>query len=316
MTAETPPLVFDEAAIRDAVTLDIDIIDSIADAFTALSTGKAIMPPVLRLDIPEKHGEVDIKTAYVEGFEGFCIKMSTGFFNNPKRGLPSLGGMMTVLDATTGRVRAVLLDNGYLTDLRTAAAGAVAARHLAPRGPVRAGIIGTGIQARLQLEALNLVCDISETRIWGRDPVKAQAVADEYPFDITVMHDADELVAASNVIVTTTPATSPLFGAGAVQPGTHITAMGSDAPGKNELDPAILHVADLVVCDSPAQCENSGELRCAIVTGYSGTPIELGFITGGKNPGRESADQTTVCDLTGCGVQDTAISDLAVKRLA
>ncbi|MEQ8319002.1 MAG: ornithine cyclodeaminase family protein [Rhodospirillales bacterium] len=316
MTAETPPLVFDEAAIRDALTLDIDIVDCIADAFTALSAGKAIMPPTLRLDIPEKHGEVDIKTAYVDGFDGFCVKMSTGFFDNPKRGLPSLGGMMTVLDAASGHVRAVLLDNGYLTDIRTAAAGAVAARHLAPRGSVRAGIIGTGIQARLQLQALKLVCDISEVRIWGLDPVKAQALADEFPFSITVVHDAEELVAASNIIVTTTPATAPLFAADAVQPGTHITAMGSDAPGKNELDPAILCAADLVVCDSPAQCESSGELRSAIDAGYSKTPVELGLITGGMYPGRESVDQTTVCDLTGCGVQDTAISDLAVKRLA
>jgi ornithine cyclodeaminase len=315
MTGTMPPVI-DETALRDTVKLDLDVIDCVADAFTALSAGKAIMPPILRLDIPEKHGEVDIKTAYVEGFDGFCVKMSTGFFENAKLGLPSLGGMMTVLDAGTGRVRAVLLDNGYLTDIRTAAAGAVAARHLAPEGPVRAGIVGTGVQARLQLQALSLVRGIAEVRVWGRDPAKAKAFAKDVPFDVEVIADADDLIRASNVVVTTTPAMAPLFSVAAVQPGTHITAMGSDAPGKNELDPAIFAMANLVICDSPAQCADCGELRSARAAGFDGAVVELGHVTAGTHPGRTDPDQITVCDLTGCGVQDTAISDLAVKRLA
>lgn len=314
MTDTTPPVI-GEAALRDSVQLDMDVIDCVADAFTALSAGKTIMPPILRLDIPEKHGEVDIKTAYVEGFDGFCVKMSTGFFENKKLGLPSLGGMMTVLDAETGHVRAVLLDNGYLTDIRTAAAGAVAARHLAPEGPVRAGIVGTGLQARLQLEALSLVRDIDEVRVWGRDISKADAFADDVSFDVEVMADADELAALSNVIVTTTPSMRPLFNAGAVAKGTHVTAMGSDAPGKNELDPALFAKADLVVCDSPKQCGDCGELGSARKAGFDGAVVELGQVTAGAHPGRTSDDQMTVCDLTGCGVQDTAISDLAVKQL-
>ncbi|MGJ3261325.1 MAG: cyclodeaminase [Rhodospirillales bacterium] len=314
MTGTIPPVI-DETALRDTVKLDLDVIDCVADAFTALSAGNAIMPPILRLDIPEKHGEVDIKTAYVEGFDGFCVKMSTGFFENAKLGLPSLGGMMTVLDAGTGQVRAVLLDNGYLTDIRTAAAGAVAARHLAPEGPVRAGIVGTGLQARLQLQVLSLVRGIAEVRVWGRDPAKANAFAKDVPFDVEVIADADDLIRASNVVVTTTPATAPLFSAAAVQPGTHITAMGSDAPGKNELDPAIFTMANLVICDSPEQCADCGELRSARAAGFEGAVVELGHVTAGTHPGRTDTDQITVCDLTGCGVQDTAISDLAVKRL-
>ncbi len=313
--SETTPPVINEDALREAVKLDLDAVDCVAAAFTALSAGKAIMPPILRLDIPVKHGEVDIKTAYVEGFDGFCVKMSTGFFDNPKRGLPSLSGMMTVLNAETGQVRAVLLDNGYLTDVRTAAAGAVAARHLAPEGPVRAGIIGTGLQARLQLQALSLVRDIAEVRVWGRDTAKAERFAADVPFDVTVVANADDLARSSNVIVTTTPAVSPLFRADAIEPGTHVTAMGSDAPGKNELDPALISRADLVVCDSPQQCADCGELRSAQKSGFDGDVIELGHVTAGTRPGRTGDQQITVCDLTGCGVQDTAISDLAVKRL-
>ena len=315
MKEKTTPPVIGEAELRESIKLDPDVIGCVADAFTALSAGKAIMPPILRLDIPERHGEVDIKTAYVEGFEGFCVKMSTGFFENAKVGLPSLGGMMTVLDAETGRVRAVLLDNSYLTDIRTAAAGAVAARHLAPKGPVRAGIVGTGLQARLQLQALSLVCDLAEVRVWGRDVSKAEALAADVPFDVQVTTDADDLAAASNVIVTTTPSMSPLFSADAVRPGTHVTAMGSDAPGKNELAPLLFDKADLVVCDSPEQCGDCGELRSARKAGFDGVVVELGHVTAGAHPGRTDDDQITICDLTGCGVQDTAISDLAVKRL-
>lgn len=314
MTGETTPLVIGETKLRSAITLDLEVIACIANAFTALSAGKAIMPPILRLDIPDKHGEVDIKTAYVDGFDGFCVKMSTGFFDNPKLGLASLGGMMTVLDATTGHVRAVLLDNGYLTDIRTAAAGAVAARHLAPQGPVRAGIVGTGVQARLQLQALSLVRDLAEVRVWGRDPARAEALAEDMPFDVAVTADIADLIRASNVIVSTTPAMAPLIGRADVQPSTHITAMGSDAPGKNEIDPTILIDADLVVCDSPAQCRNCGELGSAIAAGYDDIVVELGHITAGTHPGRTTIDQITVCDLTGCGVQDTAIADLAVRR--
>ncbi len=113
--------------------LDIGLVDVVEAAFVALAGGKVIMPPILSMDLAEVHGEVDVKTAYIPGLESFALKVSTGFFNNAKLGLPSLGGLMTVFSATTGQVQAVLLDNGFLTDMRTAAAGAVAARHLAPR---------------------------------------------------------------------------------------------------------------------------------------------------------------------------------------
>ena len=125
-------LILTENELRQAVSLDMPLIDLIADAFKKLSAGKVSMPPILRMDMEDKNGEVDVKTAYVPGLEGFAIKISPGFFDNPKIGLPTTSGLMVVHDATTGQVRAVLLDNGYLTDMRTAAAGAVAARCLAP----------------------------------------------------------------------------------------------------------------------------------------------------------------------------------------
>jgi ornithine cyclodeaminase len=120
-----------EADLRAAVPLDLDAVACVEAAFTALATKPVVMPPILRLDIPAHNGEVDVKTAYVPGLDSFAIKISPGFFDNPKLGLPSVNGLMVLFSAKTGLVEALLLDNGYLTDVRTAAAGAVAAKHLA-----------------------------------------------------------------------------------------------------------------------------------------------------------------------------------------
>ncbi|MGO4835855.1 ornithine cyclodeaminase family protein, partial [Rhizobiaceae sp. 2RAB30] len=169
--------VLTEADLRGIVRLDLDAVACVENAFRALATLPVVMPPILRLDIPEHHGEVDVKTAYVPGLDGFAVKISSGFFDNPKLGLPSGNGMMMLLSAKTGLVEALLLDNGYLTDVRTAAAGAVAAKHLSREGSSVAAIIGAGLQAGLQLEALTLVRPIREARIWARDPDKAEAVA-------------------------------------------------------------------------------------------------------------------------------------------
>ena len=146
-----------ENQLRDAVSLDLSIVDVIEKAFAALASGSVVMPPILSMELADANGEVDVKTAYIPGFDGFAIKISPGFFDNPKLGLPSLNGLMILFSAKTGLVEAVYLDNGYLTDIRTAAAGAVAARHLAPEKVETAGVIGTGVQARLQMKAAHLV---------------------------------------------------------------------------------------------------------------------------------------------------------------
>ena len=166
-----------EADLRRIVPLDLEAIACVEEAFHALATKAVAMPPILRLDIPEHRGEVDVKTAYVPGLDGFAIKISPGFFDNPKIGLPSTNGLMVLLSSKTGLVQALLLDNGYLTDVRTAAAGAVAAKHLSREDSSVAAVFGAGMQARLQLEALALVRPIREARIWGRDAAKAEAAA-------------------------------------------------------------------------------------------------------------------------------------------
>ena len=310
-----------EADLREIVKLDLDAIACVENAFRALATLPVAMPPILRLDIPEHRGEVDVKTAYVPGIDGFAIKISPGFFDNPKLGLPSVNGMMVLLSAKTGLVEALLLDNGYLTDVRTAAAGAVAAKHLSREDSNVAAIFGAGVQARLQLEALTLVRPIREARIWARDEAKAQAVAHELSdsLGIAVRAEADAAtaVAGADIVVTTTPSSEPHIMPGFLSAGQHVTAMGSDAEHKNELAPAILKMADLYVADSGKQTRRLGELHHAVEAGLISADAEvteLGEVVAGLKPGRRSATDITLADLTGTGVQDTAIATLARDR--
>lgn len=309
-----------EADLRDAISLDHDAVACVEEAFLLLATKDVQMPPILSFHVPEYNGEVDVKTAYVPGLDGFAIKMSPGFFDNPKLGLPSLNGLMVLFDAKTGIVQAVLLDNGYLTDVRTAAAGAVAAKHLSRKDSAVAGILGTGIQARLQLEALTLVRDIKRAVIWGRDSEKAAACvrdcADKLGIDVTSGSISD-VMAQADIVVSTTPSGEPLITADMLRPGQHVTAMGSDADYKCELAPDVIPAATLFVCDKRAQSVKQGEMRPAIAAGTvtdAEQYPELGQIIAGQKPGRVSAQDITVCDLTGTGVQDTAIATLAGAR--
>jgi ornithine cyclodeaminase len=310
-----------EAELRKIVTLDLDAVACVENAFRALATLPVAMPPILRLDIPEHRGEVDVKTAYVPGIDGFAIKISPGFFDNPKLGLPSVNGMMVLLSAKTGLVEALLLDNGYLTDIRTAAAGAVAAKHLARPDASVAAIFGAGVQAALQLEALMLVRPIVEARIWARDAAKADRLAgtlrEKLGMAVRAEPNAAKAAGGADVIVTTTPSTEPLIHAGMVAAGQHITAMGSDAEHKNELAPALIGRADLYVADSARQTRRLGELHHAIAAGLADADAditEIGQIIAGARPGRRAPSDITIADLTGTGVQDTAIATLARDR--
>jgi ectoine utilization protein EutC len=307
-----------EDELRRCIELDAGVIDAIAEAFTALASGGVVMPPVLHMDLAEAQGEVDVKTAWIPGLASFAIKVSPGFFANSKLGLPSLSGMMMLLSARTGRLEAVHLDNGYLTDLRTAAAGAVAARHLVRADARVAGVLGAGVQARLQIEALARVRPIEQVLVWARDGARADAYADEMTrrldLDVVPVASVEKLVLEADAVVSATPSREPLVVADWLQPGLHLTAMGADAPDKNELHPGVLERADLVVCDSRAQCARLGELHHALEQGIDVTVVELGEITSGVEPGRTGADQITVCDLTGTGVQDTAIALLTYQR--
>jgi ornithine cyclodeaminase len=247
--------------------------------------------------------------------------MASGFYDNPKLGLPASDGLILVFSQKTGEPKLILLDKCWLTDMRTAAAGAVAAKHLAPKNIHHIGIVGTGVQARLQLEMLRDVVDCKSCLIWGRDASKAQSMVEDlraretiqaWGVDLKVVTKMDELASKCNLIVTTTSAREPLIRADQVQKGTHITAMGSDDHGKQELEAELLAKADRVVADSVSQCIDHGECFHAVKDSKieKSSILELGNVI--KNPkiGRTSEDQITVADLTGVAIQDIQIAKM------
>ncbi|NIP17486.1 MAG: ornithine cyclodeaminase family protein [Xanthomonadales bacterium] len=312
----------DEHALRQAVGIDHAALDAVEAAFGWLEHDLADMPPIMHISAADRNGDIDVKSAYVRGMPYIAIKIASGFYDNPARGLPAGNAMMVALDSETGFCKAVLLDNGYLTDLRTGLAGAVAARHLAPQRVGTVGVIGTGVQARYQVECLALVRPFRNIVVWGRSAGRAQAYAEEMrqrcQFDVRVAESPDEVVAASQVVITATASDRPLVTADSLHRGLHITAVGSDFPGKQELDPEVLRRADRLVCDRLSQCRSNGEIQHLAINGELPPDreiIELGALTTGARQGRTTDLEITVCDLTGTGVQDTAIANLALSAL-
>ena len=310
--------------IKKCVQLNEQLIPIIEDAFKNLAQGKTTMPPILRLDIEKYHGETDVKAAYIEGLDSYAVKVASAFFNNPKLGLQSSTGLMILLDSQTGFIKSVLLDKGYLTDVRTAIAGAIAAKHLSNHDSTKAGIIGAGLQAKLQLEALTLVREINTAYIWSRDSVKTNKFVEQINnlnVNLEVCSSAEEVLQKSEIVVTTTPSKSPLIKSNWLKKGLHITAMGSDAEQKNELDPLIIKQCDLYVPDSVSQTAILGELHHALEKNIVSSDYnydELGNVILNSNLGRKNKDDITVCDLTGTGVQDTVIArhafNIALKK--
>ena len=311
-------LILNSKEIKDCVKFNAELIPVIEDAFKSLSLGKTVMPPILRVDIEKYHGESDVKAAYIEGLDSFAVKVASGFFDNPKLGLPSSNGLMILLDSKTGVIKSVLLDKGYLTDVRTAIAGAIASKYLSNSNSSTVAIVGAGIQARMQLEALTLVRDIKNVNVWSRDIKKAHAYIENVGKNINLNFQAfdniNEVVKTADILITTTPSKKPLIDFSALPKGIHITAMGSDAEEKNELNPNIIKNCDAYVPDSQAQTSILGELNHAIKNNLIKNDMifnDLGKIILNPELGRKNNDDITVVDLTGTGVQDTAIARYA-----
>lgn len=295
----------------------LELLPAIADAFARYSAGEAVVPPVGELLLPG--GDVHIKYGFLAGDPYYVVKIASGFYDNPKLGLPSSNGLMLLFAQQTGEPVAVLLDEGRLTDIRTAVAGAVAAKYLAPSRVRRIGIVGTGIQARLQLRHLSAI-GCRDVLVWGRGEPQVEAYREEMAaegFDVAVTLDADEILAECDLVVTTTPAAVPVLRTVALRPGTHITAVGSDTAAKQELDAGILARADVVVADSRAQCRERGEIHHALAAGALAEDrvVELGDVIAGRAAGRTGDDQITVADLTGVAVQDIAIAAAVYEAL-
>ena len=313
-------LVLTKEQIESVLTIE-DAIEAVEDGFKAYNSGRAIVPFPVALEVPDHNGDIHIKPGYIKGFDTYTIKIASGFYDNPKLNLPTSHGMLILFDSRTGFPLCFEVDRCFLTDLRTAAAGAVAARALAKKTIKRVAVIGTGTQARMQIVALSKVRSFDELRVWGRDPEHvAKYVSDMSKVlkaKVVAAKTAEEAVVGSDIVVTATMAQTPVVKASWVGKGTHITAMGSDSPEKQELETAVLGKADKIVVDSLKQCAALGEVHHAVKDGTieeKDVHAELGEVLLGRKKARESDDEITVCDLTGIAVQDVVTSQLVYDR--
>tara|TARA_B100001173_G_scaffold168742_1_gene145819 strand:+ start:304 stop:1257 length:954 start_codon:yes stop_codon:yes gene_type:complete len=299
---------------------NIDLLESIEKGFVEYSRGNSVVPPVGELLFDQPPGDVHIKYGYIKNEDNYVVKIASGFSENDKVGLSSSHGVMVMFDSKTGYLKCVLHDEGYLTNVRTAIAGAICAKYLASKQIDGIGIVGTGIQARMQLEYLKLVTDCREVFILGRNKEKISKyieVMKSHGFNINIVSDSKELCKNSNLIVTTTNANESLIYKDDIKEGTHITAMGSDTPDKRELDPRILNIADTVIVDSIPQCLERGETKNALDRNLIKKEdlIEIGSIIDSGEKLRKNNNEITVADLTGVAVQDIMITNAVYEQL-
>ena len=289
------------------------VLEAITQGFVIYSRHEAVIPPVGALHFDHPKGDCHIKYGYAKNGKYYVVKIASGFHDNPKIGLPAGNGLMMLFDKKTGKLLSILLDEGYLTDVRTAIAGCIAAKYLSPKNVSCIGIVGTGAQAYYQIKYLEYATDCRRVKIWGRDHQKVKALK-EHPdlqgWNIEIASDLDELTASSNLIVTTTSSSKALIFAHQIRPGTHITAVGADDLGKQELDPSIFLKADQIIVDSRSQCSLYGDVSYALKQKLINKEclVELGEVIDGRAIGRSSESQITVADLTGVAIQDLQIA--------
>ena len=298
----------------------MDFSTKIEQGFIAYSNGQVIVPPVGELIFEDPPGDTHIKYGYIKGDEYYVIKIASGFYQNVKINLPSSSGLMLVFSQKTGVLETILLDEGFLTNIRTAVAGEIVAKYMAPKKISTIGVFGTGTMARMQVKALQTVTNCKRLIVWGRSEPSLEAYKNDMEadgFEVHTTMESVDVTEASNLILMTTPSSVPLIDVSQIKKGTHITAMGSDTAEKQELDTKILLMADIVVADSLNQCQERGEVYKALLASdlKLDKVIELGHAIKSGNRIRTSEDQVTVADLTGVAVQDVQIAKVVSAAL-
>lgn len=276
------------------------VIARMREAIAAYRAGGCDMPMPMHLEIAPEHGEVHIKSSYRRGGKYFALKVASTFPNNLARGLSTGSGMMLLCSAQTGQPVALLADEGHLTDVRTAAVAAMVAQDLG-RDDTALGILGTGVQARLQARMHAEVLPLRRVIIWGRTPDRAERcgrdIAELLPHvEVAIAAVPADVARQSRLVVTATSSRAPLLFARDLQPGTHISAVGSDSPGKQELDPEIVRRARTLWLDSPEQCARLGEFQHV------------------QQSERTAEASWSVADFTGLGVEDLYIAEYVYEN--
>jgi len=304
-------LLLSRAEIEGLITVR-EAIEAVEGAFRAKGLGKAQMPPKSYIYFDRYDGDFRVMPAYLEEQGAAGVKIVNAHPLNPKEyGLPTVMAVIVLLDPKTGAPLAIM-DGTWITNIRTGAGGAVAAKYLARRDSHIVAMVGAGVQARTQLIALKEVLDIAEVRINDISAEKARQYAEEMGkqlgVNVKAVGDTGRAVEGADVVVTTTPARKPILMNDWVSEGMHINAIGADAPGKQELDPQILTRAKVVV-DDVEQAIHGGEVNVPLSEGVIARGdiyADLGEVVTGKKPGRTSHEEITIFDSTGLAVQDIA----------
>lgn len=302
-------LILNSNIVSSLLSMDATI-EAVAGAYKSFNAGKAVMPPITSIDLPEHNGEIDFKAGYSMEENVISMKIASGYWDNPKNyGLSSCVALICLFDARNG-VPLCVMDGSLITGVRTGAAGAVAARALARSNSHTVAVIGSGGQARMQVLALSRVFELSDVRVFcrGDGADYCREMSEKFPrVTFRVCATAEAAVRGADIVVTTTPSREALVMAPWIEPGMHIIAVGSDTPGKQELDPAIFTKASKIVNDSKTECIRRGETQHPIRLGLI-TPddihAEIGEILLGKKDGRTSPDEITLFDTTGLSVLD------------
>ncbi len=311
--------IFNLEQIKSVIS-EIDFLPLIEEGFVAYSQGRVVVPPVGELIFENPPADVHIKYGYIKNDDYFAIKIASGFYENYKINLPTSDGLILLFSQRDGRLASILLDECHLTNVRTAVAGQIAAKYMAPPKIDCIGVLGRGVQSRMQVEYLKPVVDCRNIMVWGLTENNFDIYRQDMEklgFTVQTTLDAGEVTEKCRLIITSTPSQTPLMDVQQIKPGTHITAMGSDTSQKQELDPKILQKADIVVADSIEQCLSRGEIFKALQANLVKKEdiIELGDVIAGHQAGRTSDDQITVADLTGVAVQDIQIAKAVHKIL-
>ena len=300
--------------------LDFDyIFKKSKEGFAAFSNGQTVTPPFTVFEIPESGGSIHFKTGYVRGEKYFAWKYSGAFYGNEKLGLSNFLGLFLVFNSQTGQVEAVINDKGHLTDYRTGVAGAIATTTLARKNSETVAVIGTGVQARLQIKFLMKVMPFKSLNVFGRTKTEVEKycseIQNEFPkLKVNVCETVKETVQNADIIYTVTYSKESLIKSEWIKDGTHITAVGACEPSMQELDSAILQRASIVAVDSIEMTAKNGELHHALEKGLiaKDKAIELGTIISNNIKRREK--DITVCDLVGLGFQDAVIGAAVCER--
>jgi ornithine cyclodeaminase len=321
MTATNGVRIVSADELREKIGF-VDLIEPVSRAFQESSAGLAdngliVMFPAAR----QEDGDVYVKTGTLRGHSVFIVKIAPWFAANVNEGIPQ-GGFVGVFDSKTGHTRAILADEHYLSDIRTAAAGALSARILAPRQFETAAVLGAGTQAYWQSLALYHERPFKHLLVWARDPDRAHGLIGRLSSalpdtEMQVVSMPETAVRNADVVVTATVAREPIVQGEWLRPGQHLTAVGADDPTKCELDDSVLRIARVFV-DCRQTAAGNGDVYRAISNGaYDIEDLagEIGQVLSGSVEGRTSDDDITVAKLVGIGAQDVATAETVIERL-